>query len=244
MQGTPNTVRHPGLTQGSHAGDLCPSSQLVAETVQGVMAQACLTHRKRQRRQRPAHLELRTRAPVVVQISQWPSACDSPCDDGSISTCDGTRSMPSVQHRCPTPPSCAHVTCMHCLPAGLVTPTALISGRISTLPGPSRWAVTTARGSQELPAQAVPSRLHAGKAGPHGFTVAGGRRAAAGGRRQAACCGRHLTAAGRPAPPCAAPWPPCVVGRARQSGCPCCRHGDCVASCPRDDAGHRPTRPP
>ena len=96
MQGTPNTVRHPdalvqrrghaGLTQGSHAGDLCPSSQLVAETVQGVMAQACLTHRKRQRRQRPAHLELRTRTPVVVQISQWPSACDSPSDDGSIST--------------------------------------------------------------------------------------------------------------------------------------------------------------
>ena len=104
MHSTSNKIRHPdalaqpwrhaGLRQGNHVGDLCPSSQLVAETTQGVMAQACLTHRKRQRRQRPAHLELRTRAPVVVQISQWPSACDSPSDDGSISTMAHARCLP------------------------------------------------------------------------------------------------------------------------------------------------------
>ena len=115
--------------------------------------------------------------------------------------------MLSVQHRFRTLPSRAHVACMHCLPAGLVTPTARISGRISMLPRPSRWAVPSTRGSQELPAQAIPSRLHVDEAGPHGFTVAGGGRAAAGGggRRRAAAGGggRQLTASGWPDPPCA-----------------------------------------
>ena len=76
------------------------------------------------------------------------------------------------------PPSCAHVTRMHShgyvrvkftgLDAGRANTTVRISQNLSARDAAKarRRAKPTARGSQELPAQAIPSRLHAGKAGP------------------------------------------------------------------------------